>query len=301
MKHKTWALFSASMAWSWMAAFAAMLVVLALWGAPAEAQDTTDPLADLPVNIVEDPGDNDNEMVDSIGPIAASGCVVEDDATLTIADEDDDQLVLTNGVGGVVITATEDEITIVGVGNAEAEFGTADSTVQGTVVESTGITCEDDTNTDGGTPGETEDKDEDVQINTICQNIIGSIGDINTSNAAIQYASAVGGNGGGGEGAAGGDAEAAAEIAQETGFTIAQVNECLNGSADTDTDDTGTDDTGTDDTGTDDTGTDDPGDVLTNTIPDEKVLANTGGPALLLPALGLLLISSVALRNLLRR
>lgn len=81
-----------------------------------------------------------------------------------------------------------------------------------------------------------------------------------------------------------------AMVAQEQGVTIAQVNDCLNGVDDTDTDDT-------------DTNTADgvPKDVLTSTIPDQKVLANTGGPALLLPALGLLLISSVVLRNLLQR
>jgi len=131
---------------------------------------------------------------------------------------------------------------------------------------------------------------DDVQYNAICQNIIGSIGDITqiqdgeANAAAMQYS------------------EAVAEVAQEQGVSIAQVNECLNGAADTDGDGTDTDDTGGDDTaktgGADVNGE---GEVLTDTIPNQKVLANTGGPALLLPALGLLLISSVAIRNLLRR
>ena len=79
-----------------------------------------------------------------------------------------------------------------------------------------------------------------------------------------------------------------AMVAQEQGVTIAQVNECLNGVAGTDTD-------------AEEVATDNKDAVLAETIPDQKVLANTGGPALLLPALGLLLISSVALRSFLRR
>ncbi len=78
---------------------------------------------------------------------------------------------------------------------------------------------------------------------------------------------------------------ATAAVVQAQGITIAQVNDCLNGNAG----------------GTEEVATDREENVLTATIPDQKVLANTGGPALLLPALGLLLISSVALRNLLRR
>lgn len=98
--------------------------------------------------------------------------------------------------------------------------------------------------------------------------------------------------------------EAVAEVAQEQGVSIAQVNECLNGAAGTGGDDAGdangdeASDTNGDENG-DQTG--DEADVIAATIPDQEVLANTGGPALLLPALGLLLISSVAIRNILRR
>lgn len=126
---------------------------------------------------------------------------------------------------------------------------------------------------------------DDVQYNAICQNILGSIGDItqgqtgDANAAAEQYS------------------EAVAVVAQEQGVSIAQVNACLNGAAGTDTDGKGTKNVDTDDR---DVATDNKDAVIAKTIPD-GVLANTGGPALLLPALGLLLISSVAIRNLLRR
>ncbi len=135
------------------------------------------------------------------------------------------------------------------------------------------------------------DEGDDAQYDAVCQNILGAVGDIiqgqtgNATAASEQYS------------------EAVAEVAQEQGVSIEQVNECLNGAAGTGGDDTG-DNTGDDtaDTGDDtaDTASRE-ADVLASTIPDQKVLANTGGPALLLPVLGLLLISSVALRNLLRR
>jgi hypothetical protein len=64
--------------------------------------------------------------------------------------------------------------------------------------------------------------------------------------------------------------------------------------------DTTTADTTTADTTTADTNRQ--AGVITDTIPDQKRLVNTGGPALvLMPALGLLLISSLVLKNLLRR
>jgi hypothetical protein len=121
-------------------------------------------------------------------------------------------------------------------------------------------------------------------VASVCQNVIASVGDINqaqTSNtnaATDQYSGAL------------------AEVAREQGVSITQANECLNGT-------TGTGGaTGNDGTGGDDAGsTNTPEDVLSATIPDQKVLANTGGPAALLPALGLLLVSSLALGHLLRR
>jgi len=151
-----------------------------------------------------------------------------------------------------------------------------------------------------------QNRGDDVQYNAICQNIIGSIGDITqiqdgeANAAAMQYS------------------EAVAEVAQEQGVSIAQVNECLNAAATEETTGGTTDETtgGTTDETTggttkentadtttgDNTTADAEAEVIADTIPDQKVLANTGGPALvLLPALGLLLISSVAIRNLLRR
>ncbi len=124
---------------------------------------------------------------------------------------------------------------------------------------------------------------------------------------------------------AGADAVAAAvadadavNIANVTGIDISTVNACLNGFAKapgdgttggettggdtTGGDTTGGDTTGGDTTGGDTTGGAVPADVIVKTIPDQKVLADTGGPIVLLPALGLLLVTAGAtvLRVLLR-
>ena len=60
---------------------------------------------------------------------------------------------------------------------------------------------------------------DNVQYNAICQNIIGSIGDISAS----QSGSAAAGNASDMD-----DSVAIADIAQEQGITIVQANECLN-------------------------------------------------------------------------
>src|SRR5918997_4177151 len=70
---------------------------------------------------------------------------------------------------------------------------------------------------------------DDTQYNAVCQNIIGSIGDI-TQNQSGQ-ADAVSGDADADaddDSVATADSEAAAEVAQEQGVTIAQVNQCLN-------------------------------------------------------------------------
>jgi parvulin-like peptidyl-prolyl isomerase len=57
---------------------------------------------------------------------------------------------------------------------------------------------------------------DDVRFNAVCQNIIGSVGDIEQT----QYGNA--------EATAEDDSEATAEVAQEQDVTIAQGNSCLN-------------------------------------------------------------------------
>ncbi len=57
---------------------------------------------------------------------------------------------------------------------------------------------------------------DDVEYNAVCQNIIGSIGDITGAQGASADATAVD------------DSEAVAEVAQEQNVSVAQVNECLN-------------------------------------------------------------------------
>jgi hypothetical protein len=129
---------------------------------------------------------------------------------------------------------------------------------------------------------------DNVQYSAVCQNIIGEIG---VTQSQYGNAAAIGIGGGGGDSGGGGSARAVAQVAQAQGVSVAQVNECLNGAADDRPGDT--------------TGEDGKvaADVIKGTIPDQKVLANTGGPAVLLPALGLLLVASgaAAIRALLRR
>ena len=60
------------------------------------------------------------------------------------------------------------------------------------------------------------DEGDDVEYNAVCQNILGAVGDI--TSAQDGDASAI----------ADDDSAAAAEVAQEQGVTIEQVNECLN-------------------------------------------------------------------------
>src|SRR5918998_3503295 len=77
----------------------------------------------------------------------------------------------------------------------------------------------------------------ETQYNAVCQNIIGSIGDINqtqygNSDAVAGDANATADD----ESEATADSSAVAEVAQEQDVTIAQVNECLN---DFDVDDNG--------------------------------------------------------------
>jgi hypothetical protein len=130
---------------------------------------------------------------------------------------------------------------------------------------------------------------DNVQYSAVCQNIIGAIGVIQNQSGNAE-AIAVGGAGGDTTGG-GGDAEAVAEVAQAQGVSVAQVNECLNAA-----------DEGP---GGDTTGEDGKvaADVIKGTIPDQKVLANTGGPVVLPLGLGLLLVAIGAsvLRVLLRR
>src|SRR5215218_6893160 len=60
------------------------------------------------------------------------------------------------------------------------------------------------------------DEGDDVEYNAVCQNIIGGFGDITQA----QYGDA--------DAVAVDDSAAAAEVAQEQGVSISQVNECLN-------------------------------------------------------------------------
>ena len=57
---------------------------------------------------------------------------------------------------------------------------------------------------------------DDTQYNAVCQNIIGSIGDISQQQSGNADAVAVD------------DSNAVAEVAQEQGVSVAQVNQCLN-------------------------------------------------------------------------
>ena len=118
--------------------------------------------------------------------------------------------------------------------------------------------------------GQAEDQGDDGQYSAVCQNLIGAIGDITTgdntattnasdsSNAAsVQYA----------------------KVAQDSGVSVEQLNECLNGAADAGDDDGRG-------------AVDDPDGVRSASIPDVKALVNTGGIPLLAGA-GLVLVASI--------
>ena len=126
-------------------------------------------------------------------------------------------------------------------------------------------------------------------------------GDQNANANAGAVANAVAGQYGEANAAAIAGADAV-NIANATGIDVGTVNACLNGLAKAPGDDTPGGDTTT---GADTTGENRKvaADVIIDTIPDQKVLADTGGPAVLLPALGLLLVTAGAtvLRVLLRR
>ena len=126
-------------------------------------------------------------------------------------------------------------------------------------------------------------------------------GDQNANADAGAIADAVAGQYGEANAAAIAEADAV-NIANATGIDVGTVNACLNGLADAPGDGTPRGDTTS---GGDTTGgnREVAADVIIKTIPDQKVLADTGGPVVLLPALGLLLVTAGAtvLRVLLRR
>lgn len=133
-----------------------------------------------------------------------------------------------------------------------------------------------------------DDGGDDVQYSAVCQNIIGSIGDI--TQVQVGDADAVAGTAADAQYSS----EAVAEVAQEQGVSIGQVNECLNGQAPLDGDGNGN--------GDDEDGVftiTSHGKVLTASIPDQKVLAATGGmplPGLAIVGLGLMAAGASLLR-----
>jgi len=133
-----------------------------------------------------------------------------------------------------------------------------------------------------------------VQYSAVCQNIIGSIGDITQSQTGT--ADAVAGTAADAQYSG----EAVAEVAQEQGVSIGQVNECLNGQAPLDGDGNG-------DGNGNGNGDGEPGvftitshgKVLTASIPDKNALAATGGmplPGLAILGLGLMAAGASLLR-----
>ena len=92
-----------------------------------------------------------------------------------------------------------------------------------------------DTEIDGDENVVTNEGD-DTQYNAVCQNIIGSIGDINQTQYGNSDAVSDANANADDDSEATANSEAVAEVAQEQDVTIAQVNECLN---DFDVDDNG--------------------------------------------------------------
>ena len=145
----------------------ALLALVFLLAVPASAQDdsrATD-LAGEAAEIRESPTDPD-VIVDRI-VVAVGDCRVDADASVVVEDDDGTRVRLTNGGNvnrNVRITADADAVTIVGTGDGgnldgiapsggtDPQFGTEGETVDGDVVSSTGIRCEDDNTNNGNNP-----------------------------------------------------------------------------------------------------------------------------------------------------
>lgn len=152
-----------------VAAFSAALLALILLAVPADAQDDSRAETDLAgetARITESDSDPD-EIVDRI-VVAAGDCRVDADASVVVEDNDGTQVTLNNGQNvnqNVNITATTNGVTIVGRGDGgnlngiapsggtDPQFGTEGQTVDGQIVSSTGIRCEDNTGDDNGNDG----------------------------------------------------------------------------------------------------------------------------------------------------
>lgn len=127
-----------------------------------ESQTTAraaDPLANEPARITEASDDGDSTIANRI-VTADVDCEVSEGATLTVSGADGTQVRLTDG-GNVDITQRQNQIVVVGTAedgnldgvNASGEFGPSNGTETGTVVRSTGITCDrdvDDNDAGGG-------------------------------------------------------------------------------------------------------------------------------------------------------
>lgn len=132
------------------------------------------------------------------------------------------------------------------------------------------------------------DDGDDAQYNGVCQNIIGSTGDITAANVAGATSAANANAGADDESEAASEADSVAEIAQEAGVSIEQVNECLNGVDSANETTTAETTTAEKTTETTTAGkVDEPVDVVKGSTPEVKALVNTGGP----PLLGLALVS----------
>lgn len=143
------------------------------------------------------------------------------------------------------------------------------------------------------------DDGDDIQYNGVCQNIIGSIGDIDTGNTATANSTSNANSAADNDSEAASEATSAAEIAQESGLTIEQVNECLNGVDSNNVDDNNNtnDRESTNIEGSPSSASaasaSTPAGVKSATIPDVKALVNTGGFPILAGA-GLMLVASIA-------
>lgn len=124
-----------------------------------DSRATTDPTGET-ARITERTTDTD-EIVDRL-VVPVADCEVGTDAFMVVEDNDGTQVRLTNGEN-VVITVDANAVTIEGTaaggnlrginasGGDDPQFGTVDETVEGEIVNSTGITCGRDATTGTGT------------------------------------------------------------------------------------------------------------------------------------------------------
>ena len=136
----------------WGAVFVALVFIALVFSRSGPVEAQTDPLADQTANITSN----------KIGPIAVAGCEADQGATVsvTIANADEEET-FTDGTNAE-FRFGQQGITITGQNGSDLTLQDLRANTEGTVVSSTGITCDDDgTGTNGNNRADTDTPSED--------------------------------------------------------------------------------------------------------------------------------------------